>query len=82
MSGLKNTVRRVGNVITGKGYMTSAERRAQTAARITAGKNKLFEQPEMPDPVAVRRRERRKAAERRGARAETVLTDTLGPGGG
>ena len=75
MSGLKNTAKRIGNVATGRGYMTNDERRQKKAAKVTKGKNKMFQNAVMPDEEDIRRVERRKAAKRRGSRASTVMTD-------
>lgn len=80
MGGLKNTVKRVSNAVVGRGYMTNDERRQKKKAKVTAGKNKMFQNAALPDEEDIRRVERRKAAARRGSRAQTILTDrdTLG----
>lgn len=80
MGGLKNTAKRIGNAVTGRGYMTNDERRKKRAAKVTKAKNKMFSEAVMPDEEDIRRVERRKAAKRKGARASTILTDrqTLG----
>ena len=80
MSGLKNTGKRLLNLGTGRGYKTNRERRQEKAAKIQAGKDKLFQGAELPDEEAIKRNERRKAAKRAGARAQTILTnpDQLG----
>ena len=78
MSGLNNTVKRIGNASLGRGYMTNQERRDKKKAQVTKAKNKMNAM--MPDEEDIRRVERRKAAKRRGSRASTVMTDreTLG----
>jgi len=80
MSGLNNTVKRIGNASLGRGYMTNQERRDKKKAQVTKAKNKMFQNAMMPDEEDIRRVERRKAAKRRGSRASTVMTDreTLG----
>ncbi len=80
MSGLKNTAKRMTNAMTGKGYMTNQERADKKKAKIKAGKDKQYQNAALPDEEDIRRVERRKAAKRRGSRAQTVLTDrdTLG----
>ena len=80
MSGLKNTVRRIGNASLGKGYMTSGERKRKKAAKVQAGKDEMFASAQMPDEEVIKRNERRKAARRRGSRVSNILTDedTLG----
>ena len=81
MSGLKNTFRRLGNfALTGE-YVTSADTRKKQAAAEREAKNRLFARPEVPDEEELARINRRRTAQRRGSRLETVLTDTLGPGG-
>lgn len=80
MGGLKNTAKRLANASMGKGYMTNEERRQKKKAKIKAGKDKMFQSAALPDEEEIRLVERRKAAARRGSRAQTVLTDrqTLG----
>jgi hypothetical protein len=80
MSGLKNTAKRLANMSLGRGYKTNDERRQEKKGKITAAKNKMFQSAQMPDEEDIRRVERRKAARRRGSRAQTVMTerDTLG----
>lgn len=80
MSGLKNTFRRAANASIGRGYMTSGERKRKAAAKVQAGKDKMFSEALMPDEELIKRNERRKAATRRGSRVSTILTDedTLG----
>jgi len=80
MSGLKNTAKRLANASLGRGYATNDERRQKKKAKIKAGKDKMFQNAAMPDEEDIRRVERRKAARRRGSRANTVMTnrDTLG----
>jgi hypothetical protein len=80
MGGLKNTAKRIGGALTGKGYMTSDERRKKKAAKVKQKKDKMFQDAKLPDAEEIKLVERRKAAKRKGARAQTVLTDreTLG----
>ena len=56
--------------------------RGKLAARVAAGeqerKDKMFAAGRMPDEEELRRNQRRLAAKRRGSRADTVLTETLG----
>ena len=79
MSGLENTVKRTGNLLTGKGYMTNKERKQARESKAQAEKDKMFASAEIPDSEAIKRNERRKAAKRVGSRVSTVLTeDTLG----
>ena len=78
MSGLKNTVKRMwnfGRVFGSKGYMTNKEYRAKQDAKKQATLDKTFQSALMPDEEEIAREERRKAAKRRGSRADTVLTD-------
>lgn len=75
MSGLKNTGKRLWNFSTGKGYMTTDERRAKEAAKAQAALDAVYSGAEMPDSEAIKRNERRKAAKRRGSRQRNVLTD-------
>jgi hypothetical protein len=80
MGGLKNTAKRIASASVGKGYMTSDERRKKKAAKIKAKKDKMFQDAALPDEEEIKLVERRKAARRTSARAQTVLTDrdTLG----
>lgn len=80
MGGLKNTGKRLLNLGTGRGYMTNQERRDKKKAKVKKGKDKMFQSAALPDEEEIRLVERRKAARRRGSRAQTVLTDldTLG----
>jgi hypothetical protein len=75
MGGLKNTVKRLHNFGTWKGYKTNSEIRAERAAKVQKKKDKMFLSAEIPDEEAIKRNERRKAAGRQGSRASTVLTD-------
>lgn len=75
MSGLKNTGKRLWNLGVGKGYKTNKEIRQEKEAKIQAGKDKMFASAEIPDEEAIKRNERRKAAMRKGSRANTVLTE-------
>ena len=52
--------------------------RAREADSEQLRKDKMFAAGRMPDEEELRRNQRRIAARRRGSRAETVLTDTLG----
>ncbi len=77
MSGLKNTFKRMMSFSTGSGYETHTEsdiRRGGPQKRL----DKMFASGEMPDEDFIKRIARRKAAMRRGSRADTVLTETLG----
>ena len=80
MSGLKNTAKRMFNLGHKGTYATNDEIRQKKKAKVTAGKNKMFGDAQLPDEEEIRRLERRKSAKRRSARASTVLTDrdTLG----
>ena len=90
MGGLVDTLRRGANFAVGKGYKTSGERkrarvgREEAAAESKASAEQLrldemFAGGLMPDADFLKRIARRKAAMRRGSRADTVLTeDTLG----
>jgi hypothetical protein len=80
MSGLKNTIKRVVNVSIGKGYKTNAEIRAEKDAKRKSSLDRLYASAQQPDPEALRRQQRRKAATRHGSRVSTILTDdqTLG----
>ena len=80
MSGLKNTAKRIGSAVTGGGYMTSEEKRQKKKNKIKTKKDKMFQEAVLPDEADIRLVERRKAAKRTSARAQTVLTnrDTLG----
>jgi hypothetical protein len=80
MSGLKNTVRRLGNVSLGRGYKTSGEAKREKAAKRQNELDKVYTGAEVPDDEQLKRTERRKAAKRQGSRANTILTnnDQLG----
>ncbi len=90
MGGLVDTIRRGANFAVGKGYKTSGERkRAREGREAVAEKgardteqlrlDEMFAGGLMPDEDFLKRAARRKAARRRGSRADTVLTeDTLG----
>lgn len=80
MSGLKNTGKRLVNFTKGQGYMTNEERKEEEKAKDQKKLDKIYTGADIPDPEAIRRNERRKAAKRRGSRISTVLTerDTLG----
>jgi hypothetical protein len=81
MSGLKNTASRLTNAATGKGYMTNEERRDKKKSKAKAKKDKMFQNASLPDEMEIKRVERRKAANRSSARAQTVLTNRKGLGG-
>lgn len=73
-----------GNVFRGKGFKTREQIRMEKAGEITSQKNKIFASAGAPpDEVEIARTERRRAARRRGSRAQTVLSggDRLGPAG-
>lgn len=81
MSGLKNTVKRLANASMGRGYKTNREIRQERQMKRQQALDKIYQGAEMPDPEELKRRERRKAAKKRGSRVSTVLTeneDTLG----
>lgn len=80
MGGLKNTAKRLTNAAVGRGYMTNQERADKKKAKVKAKKDKMFQSAKLPDEADIKLVERRKAAARKGARAQTVLTDreTLG----
>ena len=78
MSGLENTGKRLVNLSLGRGYKTNRERRQEAEAKRQAAVDSIYASAQMPDEEDVRRRERRKAARRRGSRVDTVLTDQLG----
>ena len=80
MSGLKNTVRRLGNASMGKGYMTSGEKKREKAMKRQNELDKVYTGAEVPDDEELKRNERRKQAKRQGSRANTILTnnDQLG----
>lgn len=80
MSGLKNTVRRLGNASMGKGYQTGDEMKAKKKAKEKTARDKIYSGAEVPDDEMLKRKERRKAAKRQGSRANTILTnnDQLG----
>jgi hypothetical protein len=75
MSGLKNTVRRLGNASMGKGYKTGKEIKAEKAAKAQNALDKVYAGAEVPDDEMLKRKERRKAAKRQGSRANTILTN-------
>ena len=74
MSGLNRLRKRTWNWSVGKGFMTGGERREK--GRVAA-RNAMYAGAQMPDEEEIRRTERRKAARRRGSRADTVLTDLM-----
>jgi hypothetical protein len=80
MSGLKNTVKRLGNASMGRGYKTNKEIREERKMKRQQALDKIYEGAEMPDEQELRRKARRKAAAQRGSRVSTILTDeeTLG----
>lgn len=71
-----------GNLLTGKGFKTRKQIRAEETAMVTDEKNRMFHTAgDPPDEVEIARAERRRAARRRGSRAQTVLSggSQLGP---
>ncbi len=78
MTGLIKHQKRATNLILGRGYATNKERRQEKAAKRQAALDQVFASAQMPDEEELRRTERRKAARRKGSRAETILTDQLG----
>lgn len=81
MSGLTNTVKRMQNLSVGKGYMTNKERHQENKAKKQKKLDKVYASANViPDEEVIKRNARRKAAQRQGSRASTVLTnqDTLG----
>lgn len=78
MSGLKNTFKRGWSMSQGQGWSTSGERAAKRQADEKARLDAIYGSAAMPDEDEIGRRQRRKQAARKGSRAETVLTDTLG----
>ena len=75
MSGLKNTVKRFANASMGKGYKTNREIRQEAAMKRQESLNKIYQGAEMPDPEAIKRKQRREAAKKRGSRVRNVLTE-------
>jgi hypothetical protein len=75
-----SSFKRATNFGLGRGFATNEERREAAKAKIKKKKDKMFQNATMPDEEDIRRVERRKAAKRRGSRANTILTDreTLG----
>lgn len=80
MGGLSNTFRRLGNLSMGRGYKTSGEAKREKAAKAQTVLDKIYTGADVPDPELLKRNERRKAAQRQGSRASTILTnnDQLG----
>ncbi len=78
MSSLTREIRRGTQASMGRGYKTKGERKRAGAVRHQTAKDEMFAGAQMPDEEDIRRVERRKAARRRGSRAETILTDQLG----
>lgn len=80
MSGLKNTVRRLGNASMGRGYKTSGEAKREVAAKKQNALDLVYSGADVPDDEQLKRVERRKQAKRQGSRANTILTnnDQLG----
>lgn len=80
MSGLENTVNRSIQASKGKGWKTSGEQKREKAAKRQKALDELYAGAERPDEEDIKRKERRKAAKRKGSRVETILTDddTLG----
>lgn len=75
MGGLSNTRKRLWNFGTGRGYQTNKERSEKQRGKIKAKKDKMFQSAALPDEEEIRLVERRKAAKRKGSRAQTVMTD-------
>ena len=59
-------------------WATNKERKKAKEAKTQKKKDKIFAGAEMPDEEFIRRNARRLAAQRRGSRVSTVLTETLG----
>ena len=85
MSGLQNTFKRAFSFAKGGKYATGAERQAEKEAKQQAIEDteqirldEMFAGGQVPDEDFLKRAARRKAAQRRGSRVDTVLTDTLG----
>lgn len=81
MSGLENTTRRLWNFSTGQGYKTGKEINQEKKAKKQSKLDKIYSDANtIPDDEVIKRNERRKAAQRAGSRASTVLTnqDQLG----
>lgn len=78
MSGLKNTAKRAVSFAKGKGYTTGAERQAKAEAAEQARLDAIYAGAELPDEEEVGREARRRQARRKGSRASTILTDSLG----
>jgi hypothetical protein len=84
MSGLQNLIQKSSNLTKGRGFKTHDQRKRSKAANqavaATDAKDLMFQSAQLPDEESIRRMERRKAARRRSARAQTILTDrdTLG----
>ena len=78
MSGLKNTFKRAANFAVGRGYSTKKERHAKRMAAEKGRLDAIYAGADMPDEEVQRREARRRQAGRRGSRASTILTDTLG----
>jgi hypothetical protein len=78
MSGLKNTAKRMMSFSKGKGYTTGAERQAKAEGKEQARLDAIYASADLPDEEEVGREARRRQARRRGSRASTILTDSLG----
>lgn len=75
MSGLKNTVQRFANASMFKGFKSNSELRQEKRHKRQVALDKIYSSAEMPDPEELRRKERRKAAGKRGSRVKNILTD-------
>jgi hypothetical protein len=75
MSGLKNTEERLFSFGTTGKYSTREERRQERLDKEQSRKDKMFHGAALPDEEEIKRIARKKAARRRGSRANTVLTD-------
>jgi len=81
MSGLNNTFKRIMSFSKGSGYETHTEsdiRRGGPEKREQKRLDEMFASGQVPDEDLLKLAARRRAARRRGSRADTILTDTLG----
>ncbi len=76
MGDLKRLVQK--SIDVSRGKTDRGKLAARQAAKEQARKDKMFAGGRLPDEDELRRNQRRLAASRRGSRAETVLTETLG----
>lgn len=77
---MSRLIRRAANASIGRGYMTSGEKKKYDEAKHKAKLDRMYQSAEMPDPDAIQRSQRQKAAKRRGSRVSNILTEqeTLG----